>query len=156
MSKSWREKFSDADPSHNTVVEIPAKMQAQLGQGMMLISSPTAIDAVVREVPEGKVVAMSALVARLAKDAGADTTCPVTTGIFLRIVAECAELDRTEGKEAAPYWRVLKSKGRLNSKCPGGVFAQAKLLEAEGHVLSRNAHGAPARLDDTASVEYAL
>lgn len=156
MSLSWREKFSEPDPIHNTVVEIPAKMHAQLGEGTMLISSPEAIDAVIREVPEGKVITVSDLVARLAKDAGTHTACPLNTGIFLRIVAECAELDRVEGKSITPSWRVLKSKGRLNPRYPGGVFAQAKLLEAEGHTLSRNSHGAPARIDDVAPVLYTL
>ena len=156
MAKTWRQKFSEDAPSHNSVVEIPAKMHAQLGQGTMLISSPKAIDALVREVPEGKIVTVGDLVARLARDAGTSTTCPMTTGIFLRIVAECAELDREEGKAVAPYWRVLKSKGRLNPKYPGGVFAQAKLLAAEGHAWSRNAHGAPARVDDFEQSSHAL
>ena len=156
MAKTWRQKFSEDAPSHNSVVEIPAKMHAQLGQGTMLISSPKAIDALVREVPEGRVVLMSELVARLAKGAGAHTTCPMTTGIFLRVVAECAELDRSEGKPVTPYWRVLKSKGRLNPKYPGGVFAQAKLLEAEGHTLNRNPHGAPARVEGFVTMAHDL
>ena len=156
MAMTWRQKFSEDAPSHNSVVEIPAKMHAQFGQGTMLVSSPKAIDALVREVPEGKVVTVGDLVARLARDAGTTTACPMSTGIFLRIVAECAELDRAEGKPVTPYWRVLKSKGRLNPKCPGGVFAQAKLLAEEGHAWSRNAHGAPARVDDFEQVSHAL
>lgn len=148
MGKTWREKFSEAAPSHNTVVEIPANMLAQLGQGTMLISSPRAIDAVVREVPSGRIVTLPDLVARLARDAGTTTACPMTTGIFLRVVAECAELDAAEGREVAPYWRVIKSKGRLNAKFPGGVFGQAERLQAEGHQVARNRHGAPAQLED--------
>jgi alkylated DNA nucleotide flippase Atl1 len=153
---SWREKFSDDDPGHNKVVEIPAKMQPDHGQGTMIISTPRTIDAIVREVPEGKVVTVADLMARLARDAGTNTACPMNTGIFLRIVAECAELDRAEGKAATPYWRVLKNKGRLNAKYPGGVFAQAKLLEAEGHILARNAHGAPARIEAIEGLRHSL
>ena len=37
---------------------------------------------------------MSNLRSRLAKDAGADIACPMTTGIFLKIVAFAAEENR--------------------------------------------------------------
>ena len=35
----------------------------------------------------------------MAKDAGADIACPMTTGIFLKIVAFAAEENREMGKE---------------------------------------------------------
>ena len=43
---------------------------------------------------------------RLAHWHNADVTCPLVTGIFLRIVAEAAEEERLAGKSAiTPYWR---------------------------------------------------
>lgn len=66
----------------------------------------------------------------------ADVTCPLTSGIFVRIVAEAAEEDRRNGKKRiTPYWRVVKDDGSLKDKFPGGAKAQAKLLRAEGHAI---------------------
>ena len=61
-----------------------------------------------------------------------DVTCPLVTGIFLRIVAEATEEDRMAGKsESTPYWRVVGEDGRLNQKFPGGMERQAERLRAE-------------------------
>ena len=48
--------------------------------------------------------------------------------------ANAAEEALEEGrKRVTPYWRTLKTGGEVNPKYPGGVAAQRKLLEAEGH-----------------------
>ena len=42
--------------------------------------------------------------------------------------------DEAEGrKHITPFWRTLKSRGELNPKYPGGIQAQRKRLQAEGH-----------------------
>jgi hypothetical protein len=65
---------------------------------------------------------------------GADVSCPLCTGIFVRISAETAEEDRAAGKaRVTPYWRVVTDKGELNEKFPGGAAAAAKKLREEGH-----------------------
>jgi alkylated DNA nucleotide flippase Atl1 len=100
--------------------------------GKMLVSTPLELEAYIRRIPEGRVLTTSALRAVLARDARADYTCPVTTGIFLRIVGEAAEEERAAGKSGlAPYWRVVRDDGELIDKLPGGVAAQAKRLEQE-------------------------
>lgn len=105
--------------------------------GRMLVSTPRELDAVIRRIPEGRVLLLGALRAVLARDRRADYTCPITTGIFLRIVAEAAEEERAAGGgRLAPYWRVVRDDGSLIDKLPGGTAAQARRLEAEGvHVL---------------------
>ncbi len=111
--------------------------------GKMLVSTPLEIDAYVRRIPEGRVLTLGALRAALAKDHQADYTCPITTGMFLRVVAEAAEEERASGvagkaggKTLAPYWRVVRDDGSLIDKLPGGDAAQAKLLEREGvHIM---------------------
>ena len=62
----------------------------------------------------------------------ADFTDPITAGIFVSIVA-WASFQRKE--DETPYWRTLKADGELNPKYPGGVEAQKKRLEAEGHIV---------------------
>ena len=48
-------------------------------------------------------------------------------------IAAWASHQRSENE--TPYWRTLKANGELNSKYPGGVEAQKKKLEAEGHTI---------------------
>ncbi|MDI6917975.1 MAG: MGMT family protein, partial [Thermoplasmatales archaeon] len=65
-------------------------------------------------------------------------TCPITTGIFIRIAAEAAEEDLRSGKKKiTPYWRVIKNDGGLNEKFPGGAKAQAVRLREEGHTIQQ-------------------
>jgi alkylated DNA nucleotide flippase Atl1 len=60
----------------------------------------------------------------------------MTTGIFSWIAAHAAEEQQLKGeKDITPYWRTLKTGGLLNEKYPGGVEAQKKKLEAEGHTV---------------------
>jgi alkylated DNA nucleotide flippase Atl1 len=91
-------------------------------------------DALIRKVPRGKLVTQAELREKLARAAGADVACPITTGIFVRIVAEAAAEDMRAGKaRVTPYWRVVRDDGRLLEKLPGGPLGQAERLEAEGH-----------------------
>ena len=86
---------------------------------------------------------------RLAGDHNADLTCPLCTGIFLRLSAEAAEEDRSRGeKEIAPYWRVVKAGGSLNERLPGGVEAQAARLLEEGHSIEPGKGKKPPRVKD--------
>src|SRR5436853_2929898 len=131
----WREKLEkEQDPK---VVNIPPKM-SRFGKGTMLIPTPKLVDDLVRKVPKGKLVTVSELRRRLAADFAADVTCPLTTGIFMRIAAEAAEEDLANGrKRITPYWRVVKDDGALNPKFPGGEVQQAKRLQAEGVATAR-------------------
>jgi alkylated DNA nucleotide flippase Atl1 len=71
----------------------------------------------------------------------------MTTGIFLRIVAEVAEEDFKSGKEkVTPYWRILKSGGSLNLKFPGGARTQAARLQEEGHSIEPGRGKKPPRV----------
>jgi hypothetical protein len=51
-------------------------------------------------------------------------------------------------KDITPYWRTLKSKGELNEKYPGGLDAQAKYLQAEGHTIELDKAGKPKHVKD--------
>lgn len=131
---SWREKLEKKQKPK--VVKVPPKMREKFGSGTMLVATPLLVDKLVRKVKKGKLVLVTQVMDRLAKDFHADSTCPMTTGIFLRISAEAAEEDRRAGKkQITPHWRVLKVGGKLNEKFPNGVNAQAKRLRAEGHTI---------------------
>jgi alkylated DNA nucleotide flippase Atl1 len=104
---------------------------------MMLIPTPRLVNELIRKIPRGKLATVSELRRKLASDFQADVTCPLTTGIFVRIAAEAAEEDREQGrKRIAPYWRVVKDDGSFNPKLPGGVARQSRTLRAEGFEVS--------------------
>lgn len=130
--KSWKEKLHNQD--HSKIVEIPARMVKRFGPGTMLIPKPLDVDALIRKAGKGKLLTVSEIRSKLARDNKVDTTCPLTTGIFVRIVAEAAEEELRDGrKRVTPYWRVIRDDGSLNEKFPGGVNVQARRLKAEGH-----------------------
>lgn len=146
--KSWREKL-DAEEGLPKIVPIPVTMQRAHGRGTMLIARPRDVDALVRTIRKGRLATVNQLRERLAAEHGADTTCPMTTGIFLRIVAEVAEEELAAGRRrVAPYWRVLRAGGALNPKFPGGIEAQARRLRAEGHTVRPGRGKAAPRVED--------
>ena len=126
----WREKLER--PQQPKLVKTPPKM-ARFGTGTMLIPTPKLVDELLRRIPKGKLVTVGEIRKKLAADFAADVTCPLTTGIFVRIVAEAAEEDRANGRQRiTPYWRVVKDDGGLNPKFPGGGQLQARHLRSEG------------------------
>jgi hypothetical protein len=111
-------------------------MAKRLGEGMMVIPKPLDVDALIRKTKRGKLVTVSEIRSRLARDNNVDVACPLTTGIFIRIAAEAAEEDLGNGKkQITPYWRVIRDDGSLNEKFPGGVKAQSQRLKQEGHTV---------------------
>lgn len=130
-----REKL-EKDQGLPKIVNIPPKMEKRFGRGKMLIPKPLDVDALIRKVKKGKLVAQSQIREKLAKDFKTNVTCPITTGIFIRIAAEAAEEDLRAGKkQITPYWRVIRDDGSLNEKFPGGVETQVKYLTKEGYTI---------------------
>lgn len=107
-------------------------------RGRMLVPTPLLVAAALRRVPRGRLITPAQLRARLARKAGADLTCPMTTGIFLSILAGAAEEAISLGRRpVAPYWRVVDESGGLPPKFPPGQARQAVHLRTEGHAVSR-------------------
>ncbi len=109
----------------------PASIQ-KYGGTRMYFAPPLDYDRVMRRVPFGRVVTVGEIRSHFAREHGADFTDPITAGIFVSIAA-WASFQR-DGDET-PYWRTLKANGELNPKYPGGVEAQQRKLEAEGHTV---------------------
>ena len=100
----------------------------------MYIGTPLEVDKLLQRIPKGRLATLNTLQESLARTAGTTIACPVTTGICLGIAAQAAAEMAALGVPAiSPWWRVLKSGGRLNEKYPGGAEAQREKLEAEGH-----------------------
>jgi hypothetical protein len=130
-SKTWCAKLEEE--IQPKVVDVPDRWAKRIGHGSMLVPTPLLIDGVVKKIAPGKLATVNTIRDYLAEISRADMTCPLTTGIFLNIVANAAEEKRANGEnDISPWWRVLKAGGRLNPKFPGGVLNQAKYLEREG------------------------
>lgn len=132
--KTWREKlYTGRKPK---LVEVPKKWVKTMGQGKMLILTPEIINSYVKALPKGKLATINTIRDGFAQKFGADFTCPISTGIFMWICANCAEEEKAQGvKSITPYWRVLKEGGKLNTKYPGGVRHHASLLEKDGFTV---------------------
>lgn len=115
--KSWIEKRDCGKAPYATIID---KAFAGIPAGSKLfISSPSEIDQFVRSVPKGKTIDPQDMRKELAKNHQADATCPVSTGIFLRIVAEAALEEYKSGmalNKIAPFWRVVKQGTPLSKK----------------------------------------
>jgi len=134
--KSWREKRENPVPGLPKVVDVPDKWVKTMGGRRILVPTPRLVDELVRTVPKRRLITVGRIRQQLAKAFHADSTCPLTTGIFLRIISEAAEEDRQAGvKRITPYWRVVKDDGALNPKFPGGTEAHAQKLKEEGHEI---------------------
>ena len=139
--KTWREKLE--------IGQEPKVVDDPRGRGKMLIPKPLDVDALMRRIEKGKLATVEQIRERLARDFHADFTCPLTTGIFIRIAAEAAEEDLSRGeKETTPYWRVIRADGGLNDKLPGGTEAQAAHLGQEGHSIEPGKGKKPPRVRD--------
>ena len=106
------------------------KMGAQIGDSVVL-APPSDVLAIMRTVPEGKLITLAQICERLALQHGAQYCCTLTTGIYITIVANASEEMGTD----VPYWRTIKNTGELNPKYPGGVEKQKTILELEGHTI---------------------
>jgi len=97
----------------------------------VVIAPPLEVDAIMKKVPEGKLITLKEICEKLAKKHKTQYCCTLTTGIFITTAANAAE----ETKGDTPYWRTLKNNGELNKKYPSGVERQKLLLEKEGHTI---------------------
>jgi len=134
--KSWQEKLMDSKDLPK-VEKITPKMAGRWGTKVgdtLVIPAPIEVDEIMKKVPKGRLITINQIREALANKHRATIGCPITTGIFTRIAAEATAEKVAEGKkDITPYWRTLKAGGVINEKYPGGVEAQKKLLEKEGH-----------------------
>lgn len=133
--KSWREKLADSKGLPK-VERIPDRLSKRWGTGTIVIPVPKEVDEIMKKVPKGKLTTINEIRAKLAEKHGATIGCPITTGIFAWVAAKASKEAAAAGeKNLNAYWRTLKTGGIINEKYPGGVEAQKKLLEKEGHKI---------------------
>jgi hypothetical protein len=128
---SWTDKLRASKPPE--VKPVPKNFGGMRTGQMMLIPSPKLVDDFIRKIPKGKSVDMATMRAQLAKANRADGSCPLTTGIFLRIVLEAANEAHAAGKvvsDITPVWRVVDHKAAVLKKVsfdPSWILDQREL-----------------------------
>jgi hypothetical protein len=88
---------------------------------MLFVGTPQIVDEYVRRIPRGETRTIQRLRRELARRNECDAMCPVSTAIFLRMVAEAAweDLSAGEGLDAVtPFWRVVEPGSTLAKKLP--------------------------------------
>ena len=117
---SWKEKLNN-DKSFIVKKLYKDFSDMKVGENM-LIATPKIIDEYIKQIPKGMNINIKTLRNDLALTYNADTTCPVTTGIFLRIVSEAAYEDLLNGeKNITPFWRVVDHKSKTAGKLACGI-----------------------------------
>jgi hypothetical protein len=89
----------------------------------MYISTPQIIENYIKQIAKGKSIDTVTMRNDLALENNAVFTCPLTTGIFLRIVAEAANEQLEQGvplKNITPFWRVVEPNSPLAKKLTFG------------------------------------
>ena len=133
MAKTWQQKLhTGAEPK----VEVTDRAFAGIPAGArMLIPTPVLVKEYMEHIPRGKTATMEQMRLDLAKEHHAEVTCPLTSGIFVRIVAEAALDEHRAGKslvEITPFWRLLdeKSKAAKKLSCGPEFLTQMRVSES--------------------------
>ncbi|MBS1700391.1 MAG: hypothetical protein JST12_01915 [Armatimonadetes bacterium] len=131
--KTWREKLNNGK---QPAIEVLDKPYAGAGPGdRMLIPTPMQVDAYMRSIPKGEARTLQEMNKALATEAGADVSCPMCCGIFVRIASEAAHDELVEGKsesEVTPFWRMIPPKAPIRKKLTFDVGLVDRLRKEEG------------------------
>lgn len=131
--KTWAEKMK---PGAKPQVEKTEKAFADIPEhASMLIATPEIVDAYIKHIPKGHSTSLQQMRKDLAAEYHTEYTCPVTSGIFLRIVAEHAYEEYKQGKPAnkiTPFWRMIDSHSPAAKKLSFGMDFVNEQREKEG------------------------
>jgi hypothetical protein len=130
MPKSWLEKFESKSTHDIKIIE--NDFWGQKAGDRMLIPTPKLIEDYVNESEIGTIIDPLQMRNDLAAELGADFTCPMTTGIFTRIMAEKnLEIHGENYQSMTPFWRLVDPKSDLAKKLSCGKEVIQKLRETE-------------------------
>jgi hypothetical protein len=132
MTKTWTEKFNNGKspivaPSIRKISGFPPGSE-------MLIPIPAQVDGYIRSIPYGEERTLAQMSVELAHAAGAELTCPMCCGLFLRICAEKAFEDHEAGcpiENITPFWRMIPPKSPIRKKLSFGEELVDKMRAIE-------------------------
>lgn len=130
----WRKRFDKAKPAKTVLLHTDF---AGIKRGtVMFIGSPGVIANYIARIPAGETRTIERMRNELARRNDAQATCPVTTAIFLKVVAEVALDELRAGRPPAkvvPFWRIIapgsKIAGRLS--CDDEMIVSLREMEVD-------------------------
>ena len=112
--KTWLDKLNESKQPHT--VKLMKAFAGIPAESNLFIPSPKLIDEYIQHIGFGKRIDTKTLRKDLALEHNADYTCPVTTGIFLRIVAE-ANYEKLRIRPSKyifyNFWKLLGSNSEI-------------------------------------------
>lgn len=105
---AWKRRIARAKAARVVVTE--SDFAGIRAGSRLLIASPEILARYLMGIPPGELRSIVRLRNELARRHRADATCPVTTAIYLRVVAESAWEDLRAGvprDRVPPFWRVI-------------------------------------------------
>lgn len=131
--KTWHEKMLSGTAAK---VEKTTKKFADIPEGAtMLIATAEIVANYVCNIPEGTQTTLQQMRKDLAAEYHAEYCCPITSGIFVRIIAEAAYEDHLAGKPATaiiPFWRIIDMKSPTIKKLSFGTEFIIEQRKKEG------------------------
>lgn len=129
---SWKTRVAKARAAH--VVTTESDFAGIRAGSRLLITSPEILARYLLGIPAGETRTLVRLRNELARRHDADATCPVTTAIYLRAVAESAWEDLRAGvaRDAVPpFWRVIDPGSPIAKRLSSGsdVIEQERAAE---------------------------
>lgn len=148
--KSWEEKLEDARAKKDLG---RVKFCEKTGKTLAL-PSVNDVEGEIKTVPKGKVKTIDQMVSHFRAKYKSDMACPLLTGIHMWIISN-AQNEKAEAgsRDILPWWRIIKSDGKLNPKYPEGPFKQKMLLEAEGIEIEPGRGQQPPRVKNLAKYQ---
>jgi hypothetical protein len=115
MAKSWEAKFFSK--KNFEIKTIQKDFWGHVAGSKMLIPTPFMIQEYINHIESGTISDVEIMRNDLAIEHGADFTCPMTTGIFLRIVAEYNYENLSQKRtEICPFWRIIDPNSKLSDR----------------------------------------
>jgi alkylated DNA nucleotide flippase Atl1 len=133
MGKTWAQKFDNG--RQPVVVTLQKPFCGAEAGSKLFIATPRVVKQYIDAIPSGQSTTIGRMRDDLAREWNADASCPMTTSMFVRIVAEAALDELAAGKpdtEITPFWRVVEETGTIAQKLSAGPAFIRKMREREG------------------------
>lgn len=119
MAKTWIEKL-ETKKDYKVVVLDYSFGGIPKGE-KMLVATPQIVAKYISKIPKGTSMTRAEFRTKMAQEYKAYGSCPLSTAIFIRVVAEAMYEKYEQGtriKDLVPFWRVVDVKGERKYSFP--------------------------------------
>jgi hypothetical protein len=116
-TNTWTSKL--AKPRNVKRVLLDTPFAGVPAGAMLFVGTPDVVAGYLKKIPAGETRTIERMRREIARNHDCDAMCPVSTAIFLRIVAEGAWDEIQSGKSIAavvPFWRVIEPESTIAKK----------------------------------------